>query len=643
MNGALAILGNNIPSLRSLSILRPVRALRPLRIISRWEGMRLVVNSLVSSIPSISNVMLVCLIFWLIFGIVGVQLFGGKFFACFDKNGIRLPITIVNNRTDCEANFNNGYSWRNSETGFDNILFAYVSLFQVATFEGWMELMASSSDARGVDLQPDTDSNTYSLLYFVAFIVVGTFFILNLFIGVIIENFNTMRKKTGKEGALVMLLSEDQKRLYNTLKILTKARPIKVIPPPKEKCLLPFYKLVHSKYFEVFTNCLIVANTLTMAFDHNNISLLHSTILNWIIVTFTALFTTETTLKLIGLRRYYFTQAWNIFDIVIIVLSIVGIVLETVADRINFSLTILRVFRVARLGRLILLIRSIRGIRNLLFTLIISIPALFNIALLLAMVMSIYAVLGMALFSNLPRTDVITDMVNFETFKNSVILLFRLATAAGWNDILRQMLQSQLQAPVVCILFMLSYVLITFIVIINMYVAVIIENFNEVQEQELAGLTDDDFAVFYAVWSKYDPDATEFIEYGQLSSFLDELKPPLRIAKPNSVKIAALNFPVTSNKKLHCLDILKTLSVVIVGGVKETATWRELYKRINEKSLKRFPRRVPMRTITTTLMIWKEFKAAITIQQTFRQWRMTKALASRQNGQGQLPSSCDEL
>ncbi|KAJ1210029.1 hypothetical protein NDU88_005397 [Pleurodeles waltl] len=380
-----------------------------------------------------------------------------------------------------------------------------------------------------------------------------------------------------------------------------------------------------------------------MAFDHNNISLFHVTILNWIIIAFTVLFTTETTLKLIALRRYYFTQAWNIFDIVIIVLSIVGIVLESVADRINFSLTILRVFRVARLGRLILLIRSIRGIRNLLFTLIISIPALFNIGLLLAMIMSIYAVLGMALFSNLPRTDVITDMVNFETFKNSLILLFRLATAAGWNDILKQMLQSQLQAPVVCILFMLSYVLITFIVIINMYVAVIIENFNEVQEQELAGLTDDDFVMFYAVWSKYDPDATEFIEYEHLSSFLDELKPPLRISKPNTVKIAALNFPVASNKKLHCLDILKTLSIVIVGGVKETATWRELYKRINEKSLKRFPGRVPMRTITTTLMIWKEFKAAITIQQTFRQWRMTKALGSRQETQDQLQSCCDEV
>ncbi|XP_069482586.1 sodium channel protein 1 brain-like [Ambystoma mexicanum] len=895
MAGTLVILGSNISDLRILTILRPVRALRPLRIISRWEGMRLVVNSLVVSIPAIANVMLVCLIFWLIFGILGVQLFGGKFFACYDRNGIRLPVSIVNNRTDCDANPR--YSWKNTDVSFDNILLAYVSLFQVATFEGWMELMASSADARGIDLQPETDANIYSILYFVAFIVVGTFFILNLFIGVIIENFTTMRKKlipvehcgntlrmskatrkttprmrkqhfsdaelnmlagtlaahadlmkshdmkrevqqkkkdiwqevsrkvsavgttprtvrdcckrwnnlhlrvrnimsrnrraamatgggphspakmmpweetasnfidpesiegfgememgaasspeggtdeenarqqntarastshqkkratatttsmadkqatpthsvpdqvetqpttpaasvpdthqtqqptptpvggeslhapattkddldgnvdlegvtevacppspspqstpipTMKEGPLIMLLSEDQRRLYSTLKRLTRARPIKVIPPPQEKCLMLFYWLVHSKHFEVFTNCLIIANTLAMAFDHNNISLFYSNILNWISIIFTVLFTIETTLKLIGLRRYYFTQAWNIFDIVIIALSIVGFVLESMADKINFSLTILRVFRVARLGRLILLIRSIRGIRNLLFTLIISIPALFNIALLLLMVICIYAILAMNLFSGLPRTDIITEMVNFETFKNSVILLFRLATAAGWNEILEQLLQSQVQQPIVCILFMLTYVLITFIVIINMYVAVILENFNEVQEQELSGLTDDDFVMFYAVWSKYDPEATEFITYDQLSNFLDDLKPPLKISKPNSVKIAALNIPVTSDKKLHCLDILKALSIVIIGGVKETAIWRELYKRINEKSLKRFPGRVRIHTITSTLMIWREFKAAITIQQTFRRWRLSRAIAASMQNQ----------
>ena len=46
------------------------------------------------AIPSIFNVLLVCLVFWLIFSIMGVQFFGGKFFKCLDENGMLLPITV---------------------------------------------------------------------------------------------------------------------------------------------------------------------------------------------------------------------------------------------------------------------------------------------------------------------------------------------------------------------------------------------------------------------------------------------------------------------------------------------------------------------------------------------------------------------
>lgn len=61
---------------------------------SRWQGMRIVVNALMYAIPSIFNVLLVCLVFWLIFSIMGVQFFGGKFFKCVDNDGELLPVTV---------------------------------------------------------------------------------------------------------------------------------------------------------------------------------------------------------------------------------------------------------------------------------------------------------------------------------------------------------------------------------------------------------------------------------------------------------------------------------------------------------------------------------------------------------------------
>ena len=58
-----------------------------------------------------------------------------------------------------------------------------------------MEVMADAVDAREVDEQPDWEASLYNYFYFIIFIVCGSFFTLNLFIGVIIDNFNALKKK----------------------------------------------------------------------------------------------------------------------------------------------------------------------------------------------------------------------------------------------------------------------------------------------------------------------------------------------------------------------------------------------------------------------------------------------------------------
>ena len=79
-------IGANASGATSLRSLRTLRALRPLRAISRWESMKVVVNALIHCIPAIGNVIMVCLLFWLVFGIMGVQFFAGKFYFCGYKN-----------------------------------------------------------------------------------------------------------------------------------------------------------------------------------------------------------------------------------------------------------------------------------------------------------------------------------------------------------------------------------------------------------------------------------------------------------------------------------------------------------------------------------------------------------------------------
>lgn len=109
--------------------------------------------------------------------------------------------------------------------------------------------------------------------------------------------------------------------------------------------------------------------------------------------------------------------------------------------------------------------------------------------------------------------------------------------------------------------------MIVFIIIINTYIAVILDNFGDLFEQEKLGITNEDLENFYSVWSKFDPDATQFIDIDMLSDLLNELQPPIQVRKPNKVKIAALDLPVLQGNKVHCLDVLSTLVCIVIGDV----------------------------------------------------------------------------
>ena len=131
----------DIPAIKAI---RTLRALRPLRALSRFEGIRVVVNSLIGAIPAIANVLLVCLVFWLIFSIMGVQLFAGRFYKCvYANNNTRVPYSIVSNMSECHLK---NLTWINSRINFDNVANSYLALLQVATFKGWTEIMADASD-----------------------------------------------------------------------------------------------------------------------------------------------------------------------------------------------------------------------------------------------------------------------------------------------------------------------------------------------------------------------------------------------------------------------------------------------------------------------------------------------------------------
>eukprot|EP00075_Anas_platyrhynchos_P016930 XP_027306183.1 sodium channel protein type 5 subunit alpha isoform X4 [Anas platyrhynchos] len=612
--------------------LRTLRALRPLRALSRFEGMRVVVNALVGAIPSIMNVLLVCLIFWLIFSIMGVNLFAGKFGKCINKTEGDMPLDskIINNMSDCILyNVSGTFYWTKVKVNFDNVGAGYLALLQVATFKGWMDIMYAAVDSRECEEQPEWECNLYMYLYFVIFIIFGSFFTLNLFIGVIIDNFNQQKKKLGGQD---IFMTEEQKKYYNAMKKLGSKKPQKPIPRPLNKYQGFIFDVVSKQAFDVSIMILICLNMVTMMVETDDQSQEKVNILHKINMLFVAIFTGECIIKMLALRHYYFTNGWNIFDFVVVILSIVGTVLSDIIQKYFFSPTLFRVIRLARIGRILRLIRGAKGIRTLLFALMMSLPALFNIGLLLFLVMFIYAIFGMANFAYVKKEYGIDDMFNFQTFANSMLCLFQITTSAGWDGLLNPILNTgppycdpnlpnangskgDCGSPAVGILFFVTYIIISFLIVVNMYIAIILENFSVATEESTEPLSEDDFDMFYEIWEKFDPEATQFIEYSALSDFADALSEPLRIAKPNKIKLIAMDLPMVSGDRIHCLDILFAFTKRVLG---ESGEMDALKIQMEEKFMAANPSKISYEPITTTLRRKQEEVSAIVIQRAYR-------------------------
>uniref|UniRef100_A0A8C3P9G8 Sodium channel protein n=1 Tax=Chrysemys picta bellii TaxID=8478 RepID=A0A8C3P9G8_CHRPI len=615
----VSITFNLFYSVQNVKSFRTLRALRPLRALSRLEGIKIVVYALVGAIPSIMNVMLVCLVVWLPFNIIGVKEFRGRFWKC--SNISNDLIDQIKSRNDCEIHSH--LKWENAKVTFDHVGMGYLALLQVATFKGWMDIMYAAVDSREVDQQPICEHRLLMYLYFVCFIMIGSFFMMNLFIGVVIKNFNQQRKKISGDH---IFLTKEQKKYYNALKKLGSKKPQKSIPRPLNKYQGFFFDIVSSKAFEITIVTLICLNMIIMMWVSEDQDEKSKNILEIINKVFVAIFTGECIMKILALRYYFFTDGWNIFDLLVVILSLVSVGVAGVLK----SPSLLRIIRLVRISRILRLIRQAQGIRTLLFTLLMSLPALFNIGLLLFLIMYIYAILGMAHFACANWDGGIDNIFNFQTFGGSMLCLFQITTSAGWDGLLNPFLgtRSDSCAPnliiqpsdntscvnsSVAMIYFVSYVIISFLIVVNMYIAVILENLNVATEESTEPLCEDDFDMFYEIWGKFDSEATQFIEYSALSDFADALEKPLRVSKPNKIQLIAMDLPLFSGDRIYYWDILLAFIRRVLG---ESG---EMDKLMMENKLKiAIPSKLAYKPITTTLRRRQEELSAIIIQRAFR-------------------------
>ncbi|XP_015590684.1 voltage-dependent T-type calcium channel subunit alpha-1G isoform X2 [Cephus cinctus] len=472
-----------------LRVFRLLRSLRPLRVINRAPGLKLVVQTLLSSLRPIGNIVLICCTFFIIFGILGVQLFKGAFYYCDGPD-----IKNVRNRTDCLADKRN--AWLNRKYNFDDLGKALMSLFVLSSRDGWVNIMYTGLDAVGVDQQPMENYSEWRLLYFIAFILLVGFFVLNMFVGVVVENFHRCREEQEKEERV-------RRAAKRALQMEKKRR--KMHEPPYytnySKARLFVHNVVTSKYFDLAIAAVIGLNVVTMAMEFYMMPKALTYALKIFNYFFTAVFILESFMKLLALGLHlYLKDKWNQLDVGIVILSIVGIVLEEVESKIiPINPTIIRVMRVLRIARVLKLLKMAKGIRALLDTVMQALPQVGNLGLLFFLLFFIFAALGVELFGRLECSDEMPcqglgEHAHFSNFGMAFLTLFRVATGDNWNGIMKDTLRDDCDDAADCVknccvstviapIFFVIFVLMAQFVLVNVVVAVLMKHLEESHKQ----------------------------------------------------------------------------------------------------------------------------------------------------------------
>ncbi|XP_055024338.2 calcium channel, voltage-dependent, L type, alpha 1F subunit isoform X1 [Misgurnus anguillicaudatus] len=547
-----------------VKILRVLRVLRPLRAINRAKGLKHVVQCVFVAIRTIGNIMIVTTLLQFMFACIGVQLFKGKFYRCTDE--------AKNTPEQCKGTFviykDGDVSnpmvreriWINSDFNFDNVLMGMMALFTVSTFEGWPALLYKAIDANAENHGPIYNFRVEISIFFIVYIIIIAFFMMNIFVGFVIITFR-------EQGEAEFKNCELDKNQRKCVEYALKAQPLRLYIP-KHPVQYKFWSIINSTGFEYIMFVLILLNTVTLAVQHYDQSKLFSYVMDILNMVFTGLFTVEMIIKLMALRlRHYFVDAWNSFDALIVVGSVLDIVVTEFSSSEDSSRVSITFFRLFRVMRLVKLLSKGEGIRTLLWTFVKSLQALPYVALLIAMIFFIYAVIGMQTFGKIAMQDhtQINRNNNFQTFPQAVLLLFRCATGEAWQEIMLASLPGKRCDPesdyepgeeFTCgsnfaIVYFISFFMLCAFLIINLFVAVIMDNFDYLT-RDWSILGPHHLDEFKRIWSEYDPEAKGRIKHLDVVALLRRIQPPLGFGKlcPHRVackRLVAMNMPLNSD------------------------------------------------------------------------------------------------
>ncbi|KAK5931331.1 hypothetical protein CgunFtcFv8_027490 [Champsocephalus gunnari] len=558
-----------------LRTLRAVRVLRPLKLVSGIPSLQIVLKSIMKAMVPLLQIGLLLFFAILMFAIIGLEFYSGKLhYTCTPQHGILENETVDSSEYEvpcgvrrCPDKYSCSDTWIGPNDGitqFDNILFAVLTVFQCITMEGWTTVLYNTDDALGPN---------FNWIYFIPLIIIGSFFVLNLVLGVLsgefakererVENrrsFMKLRRQQQIERELngyrawidraeeVMLAEENKNSGPSALDVLKRATTIKrrgmdgghrgqtgeeqygdvssfgasirsakrgptAFFRRKERLLrISIRRVVKTQTFYWTVLGLVALNTICVAIVHHNQPLWLSTFLYYAEFLFLALFLTEMFLKMYSLGpRLYFHSSFNRFDCSVIVGSICEVLWGFFRPGTSFGISVLRALRLLRIFKIT---KYWASLRNLVVSLMASMKSIISLIFLLFLFILVFALLGMQLFGGRFIFEDYTP-TNFDTFPAAIMTVFQILTGEDWNEVMYNGIRSQggVQSGMWSSIYFIVLTLFGNYTLLNVFLAIAVDNLANAQE-----LTKDEEEAEAAFNQKHALQKAK--EVGPLSSFM---------------------------------------------------------------------------------------------------------------------------
>uniref|UniRef100_A0A8C2EU37 Voltage-dependent calcium channel type A subunit alpha-1 n=1 Tax=Cyprinus carpio TaxID=7962 RepID=A0A8C2EU37_CYPCA len=505
-----------------LRTLRAVRVLRPLKLVSGIPSLQIVLKSIMKAMVPLLQIGLLLFFAILMFAIIGLEFYSGRLHKrCVraDSSEIDFPCGAKN----CPENYNCTGPFPGPNDGitqFDNILFSILTVFQCITMEGWTAVLYNTNDALG---------STWNWLYFIPLIIIGSFFVLNLVLGVLSGEFAKERERVENRRAFMKLRRQQQieRELNGYRAWIDRAEEVMLAEENKNSgpsaldgkmfalccfyfsfshvdCGMQFFNYVsggptsyfrrkermlrisvrrmvktHTFYWIVLS--LVALNTFCVAIVHHKQPQWLSSLLYYAEFLFMGLFLTEMFLKMYGLGpRLYLHSSFNCFDFGVIVGSIFEVLWGFFRPGTSFGISVLRALRLLRIFKIT---KYWASLRNLVVSLMNSMKSIISLLFLLFLFIVVFALLGMQLFGGRFIFEDYTP-TNFDTFPAAIMTVFQILTGEDWNEVMYNGIRSQggVKSGMWSSIYFIVLTLFGNYTLLNVFLAIAVDNLANAQE-----------------------------------------------------------------------------------------------------------------------------------------------------------------